>query len=46
MLPTFFQLEYHLATDGIAATVATTGAATKLISPGISDAKYQNIPAL
>jgi acetolactate synthase-1/2/3 large subunit len=42
----FFPIGYHLATGGIAATVATTGAATKLISSGISDAKYQNIPAL
>lgn len=42
----FVPLGYYLATGKIAAAIATTGAATKLISCGLSDAKLHDIPAL
>ncbi|OUL59874.1 thiamine pyrophosphate-dependent enzyme [Flavobacterium sp. AJR] len=42
----FVPLGYYLSTGKIAATVATTGAATKLISCGLSDAKLHDIPAV
>jgi len=42
----FVPLGYYLASGKIAAVVATTGAATKLISCGLSDAKLHDIPAV
>lgn len=42
----FVPLGYYLGSGRIAAAVATTGAATKLISCGLSDAKLHNIPAV
>jgi len=42
----FMPLGYYLASGKIAAAVATTGAATKLLSCGLSDAKYHDIPAV
>jgi acetolactate synthase-1/2/3 large subunit len=39
-------LGYHLATGRIAGSITTTGAATKLGSSGITDAKVHNIPAV
>jgi acetolactate synthase-1/2/3 large subunit len=42
----FVPLGYHLASGGIAGCVTTTGAATKLGSSGITDAKLHNIPAV
>nr|WP_295877036.1 thiamine pyrophosphate-dependent enzyme [uncultured Chitinophaga sp.] len=42
----FVPLGYYLASGRIAAAVATTGAATKLISCGLSDAKLHDIPAV
>nr|WP_107912331.1 thiamine pyrophosphate-dependent enzyme [Streptomyces chartreusis] len=42
----FVPLGYHVATGGIGGCIATTGAATKLISSGITDAKFHNIPAV
>ena len=42
----FMPLGYYLAKGEIAAAVATTGAATKLIGCGLSDCKYHDIPAV
>jgi acetolactate synthase-1/2/3 large subunit len=42
----FIPLGYYLANGRIAASVATTGAATKLICCGLSDAKLHDIPAV
>ena len=42
----FVPLGHYLASGKIAAAIATTGAATKLISCGLSDAKLHDIPAL
>ncbi|PSL34025.1 thiamine pyrophosphate-dependent enzyme [Dyadobacter jiangsuensis] len=42
----FIPLGYYLASGRIAASVATTGAATKLICCGLSDAKLHDIPAV
>lgn len=42
----FVPLGYYLGSGRIAAAVATTGAATKLICCGLSDAKLHNIPAV
>lgn len=42
----FVPLGYYLASGRIAAGVATTGAATKLLSCGLSDAKMHDIPAV
>lgn len=42
----FIPLGYYLGNGRIAAAVATTGAATKLISCGLSDAKLHDIPAI
>lgn len=42
----FIPLGYYLANGKIAASVATTGAATKLICCGLSDAKLHDIPAV
>lgn len=42
----FFPIGHYLATGRPAASIATTGAATKLLSCGLSDAKLHNIPAL
>lgn len=42
----FLPLGYFLATGKIAAAVATTGAATKLLLCGLSDAKLHDIPAV
>ena len=42
----FLPLGYYLATGTVAAAAATTGAATKLLGCGITDAKLHNIPAL
>lgn len=42
----FMPLGYHLATGRIAGSITTTGAATKLGSSGITDAKVHNIPAV
>ncbi|WP_428232381.1 thiamine pyrophosphate-dependent enzyme [Flavobacterium sp.] len=42
----FVPLGYYLASGKIAAAIATTGAATKLISCGLSDAKLHDIPAI
>jgi len=42
----FMPLGYHLASGRIACSITTTGAATKLGSSGITDAKLHNIPAL
>lgn len=42
----FVPLGYHLASGGIGGCVTTTGAATKLGSSGITDAKLHNIPAV
>ncbi len=39
-------LGYYLSTHRIAACVATTGAAQRLISNGVSDARFMSIPAL
>jgi len=42
----FMPLGYHLASGRIACSITTTGAATKLGSSGITDAKLHNIPAV
>ncbi|MGK9128360.1 thiamine pyrophosphate-dependent enzyme [Olivibacter sp. SA151] len=42
----FIPLGYFLASGKIAAAVATTGAATKLLTCGLSDAKLHNIPSV
>jgi acetolactate synthase-1/2/3 large subunit len=42
----FVPLGHYLATGRVAACVTTTGAATKLASSGLSDAKLHNIPAV
>ena len=42
----FVPLGYYLASGRIAGCVTTTGAATKLGSSGITDAKLHNIPAV
>lgn len=42
----FVPLGSYLASGEIAATVVTTGAATKLAGSGISDAKLHNIPSV
>ncbi|MFQ5656307.1 MAG: thiamine pyrophosphate-dependent enzyme [Candidatus Methylomirabilales bacterium] len=42
----FMPLGYYLASGRIACSITTTGAATKLGSSGITDAKVHNIPAL
>lgn len=42
----FIPLGHYLATGEIAAAAATTGAATKLLLCGLSDAKLHNIPAV
>ncbi|RAJ26059.1 thiamine pyrophosphate-dependent enzyme [Pedobacter cryoconitis] len=42
----FIPLGYYLGNGRIAAAVATTGAATKLICCGLSDAKLHDIPAV
>lgn len=42
----FVPLGYYLGSGRIAASVATTGAATKLICCGLSDAKLHDIPAV
>ncbi|MEB5742679.1 thiamine pyrophosphate-dependent enzyme [Klebsiella aerogenes] len=42
----FLPLGYYLSGGKIAAAVATTGAASKLLSCGLSDAKLHDIPAV
>jgi acetolactate synthase I/II/III large subunit len=42
----FVPLGHYLATGEIAAAAATTGAATKLLLCGMTDAKFHNIPAV
>jgi acetolactate synthase I/II/III large subunit len=42
----FVPLGHYLATGEIAAAAATTGAASKLVLCGLSDAKLHNIPAV
>lgn len=42
----FMPLGYYLASSRIACSITTTGAATKLGSSGITDARLHNIPAL
>lgn len=42
----FMPLGYYLASGKIAGAISTTGAAIKLSSCGLSDAKFHNIPAL
>lgn len=42
----FIPLGYYLSSGSVAASVATTGAATKLIGCGLSDAKLHNIPSI
>ncbi|MBI2080699.1 MAG: thiamine pyrophosphate-binding protein, partial [candidate division NC10 bacterium] len=42
----FVPLGYYLASGRIAASITTTGAATKLGSSGITEAKLHNIPAV
>lgn len=42
----FIPLGYYLSNGNIAAAVATTGAATKLLCCGLSDAKLHDIPAV
>lgn len=42
----FVPLGYFLASGEVAGAVATTGAATKLLSCGLSDAKLHDIPAV
>lgn len=42
----FMPLGYYLASGRVACSITTTGAATKLGSSGITDAKLHNIPAL
>ncbi|SEI56456.1 acetolactate synthase-1/2/3 large subunit [Dyadobacter sp. SG02] len=42
----FIPLGYYLGSGRVAASVATTGAATKLICCGLSDAKLHDIPAV
>lgn len=42
----FIPLGYYLSSGNIAAAIATTGAASKLLCCGLSDAKLHNIPAL
>lgn len=42
----FFPLGYFIASGRYAAAVATTGAATKLLACGLSDAKLHDIPAV
>jgi len=42
----FVPLGYHLASGKISAAIATTGAATRLLTCGLSDAKLHNIPAI
>ena len=42
----FVPLGYYLSTGKIAASVATLGAATKLLTCGLSDAKLHDIPAV
>lgn len=42
----FIPLGYYLSNGKIAAALATTGAATKLLSCGLSDAKLHDIPAV
>jgi acetolactate synthase-1/2/3 large subunit len=42
----FIPVGYYLASGRVAGCMATTGAATKLASSGISDAKLHNVPAV
>lgn len=42
----FIPLGYYLASGEVCAAVATTGAATRLLTCGLSDAKLHNIPAI
>lgn len=42
----FMPLGHYLSSGRVAAAVATTGAATKLLLCGLSDAKLHNLPAL
>lgn len=42
----FIPLGYYLASGKISAAIATTGAATRLLTCGLSDAKLHNIPAI
>lgn len=42
----FIPLGYYLASEKISAAIATTGAATRLLTCGLSDAKLHNIPAI
>lgn len=42
----FIPLGHYLATGNVSAAIATTGAATKLVSCGLSDAKLHNIPSV
>ncbi|MEH2922247.1 thiamine pyrophosphate-binding protein [Samsonia erythrinae] len=42
----FFPIGHYLATGKIAAAIATTGAASKLLGCGLSDAKLHNIPSV
>jgi acetolactate synthase-1/2/3 large subunit len=42
----FVPIGHYIATQRIAACITTTGAATKLASSGITDAKMHNIPAV
>ncbi|MGH7364415.1 MAG: thiamine pyrophosphate-binding protein, partial [Candidatus Methylomirabilales bacterium] len=42
----FVPVGYYLASGRIAASITTTGAATKLGSSGITEAKLHNIPAV
>lgn len=42
----FIPLGYYLSSGRMAAAVATTGAASKLLSCGLSDAKLHDIPAI
>jgi acetolactate synthase I/II/III large subunit len=42
----FMPLGYYLASGRVAASITTTGAATKLGSSGITDAKLHNLPSV
>ncbi|WP_245249769.1 thiamine pyrophosphate-dependent enzyme [Vagococcus allomyrinae] len=42
----FIPLGHYLATGKVSAAIATTGAATKLLSCGLSDAKLHDIPSV
>ncbi len=42
----FIPLGHYLATGKVSAGIATTGAATKLLSCGLNDAKLHDIPSV